>query len=252
MTFQNLRKDKLVEATKIAEEFASRYKQEGIVGIVFLGGIARGYFDKFSDIDVSIVREKHAKIKPKQEEIKYKGFLIDYAISTYEEWSKEDWNMEARWTFSCAKIFYDPKEKIKEVLNEKVPLKEKERRWFMIEGMTQSDYFCNRVSKSWIYRGDILSAHNSINAALDDFFKALFALNNELIPSTKWKIYLSKNLKWLPKKFNESLNEILLIKDFSIEELQRRRKALNYLWKQTLPKAEKEIGMKFDEFAKLV
>ncbi len=252
MENKHLRANKLDEATNIAENFAKRFKRKGIVGIVFLGAIARGYFDKFSDIDISIFRRKQARIKAKEEEIVYKGFLIDYAISTYEEQLEEDWNMGARWAFSRAKIFYDPEEKIKNLLNKKVPLKAEEKRWLMIEGMTQSEWYCNMGSKLWIYRSDILSAHYSINNALDELLKALFALNNELIPSEKWKIYFSQNLRWLPKKFSKSLKEIILVKDFSIEELRRRRKALNYLWRQILPKAEKEIGMKFNEFAKLV
>jgi hypothetical protein len=122
----------------------------------------------------------------------------------------------------------------------------------IIQGITLSDYFCNRNSKSWVYRDDILSAHNSINTALDELLRTLFALNNELIPSVKWKIFLSQYLKWLPNKFVGSLNEILLLKDFSVEELQRCRKALNFLWKQILPKVEDEVRMKFNEFAKSV
>jgi predicted nucleotidyltransferase len=252
MENKHIRADTLAEAKNIAENFAERFKRKGVVGIVFLGAIARGYFNKFSDIDIIIFRRKGEKIKPIEEEIIYKGFLIDYAVSTYEEQLEEDWSMEARWAFSRAKIFYDPKEKIKDLLNKKVPLKADEKRWLMIEGMTQSEWYSNTDSKSWIYRSDILSAHYSINNALDELLKALFVLNNELIPSEKWKIYFSQNLKWVPKKFSESLKEIILVKDFSVEELRRRKKALNYLWRQILPKAEKEIGMKFNEIAKLV
>jgi len=72
------------------------------------------------------------------------------------------------------------------------------------------------------------------------------------LPGSKWRIYLVQRLEWLPKEFNEKLREVLLIKDFSIKELERRRSALNYIWRQILPKAEKEVGMKFNEFKKLV
>ncbi|KYH36999.1 MAG: hypothetical protein AYL29_009240 [Candidatus Bathyarchaeota archaeon B24] len=253
MGFEELKAEKLAEAISVAEEFASKLKRKGVVGIVFLGGIARGYFDKFSDIDIIIFKEKKAELGMRREdEIEFKGFKIDYEITNYEDKLKSEWDIVERWAFSKAKVFYDPQGKIKALIDMKVRLKEEERRWMIIEGMTQSEWYCNYCSESWIYRNDVLSAHRSINLALEYLMKALFGLNNQLLPSEKWLMYLVQRLKWLPRGFNEKLKEILLIREFSIKELQRRRNALNYLWKQMLPRAEKEVGMRFDEFKRLV
>ena len=49
MDFESFESKRLDSALTIAKKFASKFKREGVVGIVFLGGIARGYFDKFSD-----------------------------------------------------------------------------------------------------------------------------------------------------------------------------------------------------------
>ena len=254
MEFKNLRTEKLAEAIIVAEEFASRFKRKGIIGIVFLGGIARGYFDKFTDIDIIIFKRKNAKLRMKlEDEIEYKNFTIDYEITNYEDSIKSEWSTEKRWAFSTVKIFYDSQGKIKALIDKKViPLKSTEKKMMLIEGMTQSEWYCNIMTNSWILRGDILGAHYSIYFALDELLKAIFALNNELLPNKKWRIYQVQRLKWLPKKFNEKLKEIMLMKNNSVKEIQRRRNALNYIWKQMLPIAEKEIGMKFNEFKKLV
>jgi predicted nucleotidyltransferase len=253
MWFKELKRERFAEATAVAKEFASKLKRKGVVGIVFLGGIARGYFDKFSDIDIIVFKKKKAKLGMKPEdEIEYKGFKIDYEITDYEDSVKSEWETVKKWTFSTAKIFYDPEGKIGTLIREKVRLKDKERKWMIIEGMTQSEWHCNDCSESWVYRNDIESAHRSINLALEYFMKAIFGLNNELLPDEKWLMYEVRRLKWLPEGFNEKLKEIILIKDISIKELRRRRNALNRLWKQVLPKAEKKVGMKFDEFKRLV
>lgn len=122
----------------------------------------------------------------------------------------------------------------------------------IIEGMTQSEWCCNDLSESWVHRGDIISSHYSVNNGLDELLKVLFALNGRLLPPKKWRVYLSQDLKWLPNGFTDNLKQIMLIGAISLEELQRRREALNYLWRQMLPRAEKEVGMKFNEFKRLV
>jgi len=253
MQFEELGTERLVEAMAVAKEFASKFKRKGVVGIVFLGGVARGYFDKFSDIDIIIFKRKRVKIGMKREdEIEFKGFKIDYEIISYEDFVKSEWEMEKRWAFSSAKIFYDPEGKIRALINKKVRLKDEEKKWMIVEGMTQSEWYCNYSSEAWVHRNDLISAHYSIDLALKYLMKALFGLNNQLLPDEKWQMYQVQRLKWLPRGFKEKLKEIIFVKDLSIKELQRRRNALNYLWKQMLPKAEKEVGIKFDEFKRLV
>ena len=174
------------KALAAAKKFASRFKRKGVVGIVFLGAIARGYFDKFSDIDVIIFKRRNVRFRLKYEaEIEYEGFRVDYEITNYEDSARSKWDMEKRWAFSKALIFYDPESKIRRLINRKVPLKSKERMWMIIEGVTQSEWYANVISESWVYRGNIVSAHYSINAALEELLKAIFAINKELFPPKK-------------------------------------------------------------------
>ncbi|MCX8183286.1 MAG: hypothetical protein N3F08_02545 [Crenarchaeota archaeon] len=54
MGFNKLKADRLAEA--VGEEFASKLKRNSVVGIVFLGGLTRVYFDRFLDVDIIFSR----------------------------------------------------------------------------------------------------------------------------------------------------------------------------------------------------
>jgi len=73
--------------------------------------------------------------------------------------------------------------------------------------------------------------------------KILFALNKEFLPPTKWRIFYSYRLKWLPEDYKELLEETMYTKNFSVKELNRRLKAIRRLWLNILPKIEDETGL---------
>jgi hypothetical protein len=83
---------------------------------------------------------------------------------------------------------------------------------------------------------------------MEYLLKALFGLNNQLLPSEKWLVYQAQQLSWLQEGFNEMLREIMLVREVSIRELRRRRSTLNYLWRQVRRKAERETHGRFVEF----
>ncbi|MGQ4894945.1 MAG: nucleotidyltransferase domain-containing protein [Candidatus Njordarchaeia archaeon] len=87
---------------KIAARFVDNFKKEGVIGIVLLGGIARGYADKYSDIDIivfternvdlGIPRESEISVKVPEEDYKKYGInvvTIDYEIIEYDKASEE-------------------------------------------------------------------------------------------------------------------------------------------------------------------
>ncbi|MGB9718661.1 MAG: hypothetical protein ACPL4E_09535 [Thermoproteota archaeon] len=118
-----------------------------------------------------------------------------------------------------ARAFYDPEGKVEKLIAEKVRLKESEKKWMIIEGVTQSKWYCNTVSESWVHRGEMVSAHRSVNLALEYLIKALFGLNNQLLPSEKWLVYRAQQLSWLPEGFNKILEEVTLVGKVSARTL---------------------------------
>ena len=246
--FRNSNKAMLRKARKIAETLAGKYIERGALGVVFLGALARGYFDEYADIDVIIIKSKKSKIPSEQKDyFNKKGFELDYCVVNYEDLLREKWSMEARWAYSQSIIYHDAKGVIKKLLKQKVPLKKSERKQLLIEGCAQSEWYVNELTKSWTLRGDTMSAHSMIHYGTEHFLNALFVLNGQLIPAGKWKFYCAQRLRWLPKNFAKKIKEVYKVETFSSAQLKKRRQAFMYLWNQLLPKVEREVGMKFSK-----
>ena len=250
---------------KKAKEFTKKLKRRGIVGIVCTGGIGRGYADRYSDVDITIYVRKNARIGlpkegemdvqvSKEDRVKYgvDKINVDWVILNYEKALRKKWDMETRWAFSQVKILHDPEGRIRELIKKKVVLPDRERKWLMMEGVEQSHYYGVRVPEIWVRRGHIISAHHSMYYGLEMLFQALFALNKQLIPAPRWKLWYSKFLKWKPRGFERKIKRALSIREFSKQELERRKRAIMDLWEQIKPKVEKEVGMKWEEFKKII
>jgi len=89
----------------------------------------------------------------------------------------------------------------------------------------------------------LVSAHYCADHSLDLVIRVLFALNREFLPPTKWRIFYSYGLKWLPKRYGELLKEAMMAQELSLLELKRRLNALRELWREILPRIEKETGL---------
>ncbi len=242
----------LERAARLAETFADRYLRDGIIGIVFLGAVVRGYFDSFADIDVVLYKSPGAEIALGSQYIHEDGFEIQCWLADYAEETALTWDMAKRWAFSTRRIYYDPEGLVARLLAEKVPLKPEERRWLMIEGMAQSNWYIDSLPQLWIARGNRISAQHMFAEGLTHFFNALFGLNNELVADVKWRYYCVEQLPILPPRFKERIREVMLVHAFDLADIDRRRRAFMTMWNAILPRIEAEVGMPFDEFAKLV
>ena len=221
---------RLAEAKAVAEEFASKFRKKGIVGIVFLGALARGYFDESSDIDIVVFKRKGVRLGvPREREIEYKGFLVDYEMRDYEDELRKPWSMELRWAFSHAVVYYDPRGEVAKLLKRKVPLRERERKQLLGESLRWAVWYGWDFADSWVRRGDLVSAHHCVTVALELLVKALFLLNGQLVPPDKWLLHEAAKLGKLPPNFAQIVREALLTRDFTAEELERRKAAVAQL-----------------------
>jgi hypothetical protein len=242
----------LEKATRIAKEFAQQYMREDVVGIVFLGAIARGYFDRSADIDVALFKKQASKISLPNKFLKIDGFEVQCWLSDYESELTSLWNMPKRWTYSQGQIYFDPMDKISQLLEEKVPLKPEEKKWLMMSGLTLSEWYINRLTHLWIERGNIVSAHHMFDQGLTYFFDMLFGLNNELVADMKWRYYCVEQLERLPRNFQERIKDVMFLHSVSMEELERRQKAFMDMWEEMRPIIEEEVQMTFDEMLQIV
>lgn len=242
----------LGKATRVAKEFAQQYISENVVGIVFLGAITRGYFDHSADIDIAIFKKQGSEISITNKFLKIDDLEVQVWLSDYESELTIPWDMAKRWTYSLGQIYYDPSDKISQLLKEKVPLKPEEKKWLMMSGLTLSEWYINRLTHLWVERGNIISAHHMFDQGLNYFFDMLFGLNNQLVADMKWRYYCVEQLERLPHNFQERIKDTMILCSISIEELERRQKAFMDMWAEMKPIIENEVRMSFDEMLQIV
>jgi hypothetical protein len=242
----------LEKAKQVATKFAQQYANDDIVGIVFLGAIARGYFDHSADIDIALFKKQAAEISLPNKFLKIDGLEVQCWLSDYESELTNPWDMSKRWTYSQGQIHYDPVGKIARLLQEKVPLQPEEKKWLMMSGLTLSEWYVNRLTRLWIERGNIVSAHHMFDQGLNYFYDMLFGLNNQLVADMKWRYYCVEKLEILPAHFKEKIKETMILHTFSIEELERRQKAFMEIWQEMKPVIEEQVQMSFDEMLQIV
>lgn len=242
----------LEKAVAIATDFARGYATPEMVGIVFLGAIARGYYDPSSDIDIALFKKRSASVPLEGQYLHIDDFEVHYHLSDYEAELDAPWDMPKRWTFSQGRIFHDPDGLTAQLLAKKVPLKLEERRWLLMSGLSLSEWYSNRLSKLWVERGNLISAHQMFGQGLEYFLQMLFALNNELVADTKWQYYCAERLQQLPTNFPERVQETMRLRVFSPEEIDLRRGAFMEMWREILPVVEAELQMPYEEINKLV
>jgi hypothetical protein len=242
----------LEKAARLARDFADQYTRDGIVGIVFLGAIPRGYFDLSADIDIALFKEHKADISLASQFLKVQGMEIHCHLADYESELTSSWDMPTRWTFSQGQIYYDPHGRISQLLADKVPLKPEEKKWLLMSGLCLSEWYINRLTDLWVQRGNITSAHHMFAQGLNYFFDMLFALNDQLVADMKWRYYCVEKLACLPAHFQEHLQETMLLQAFTVEELERRKSAFMQMWREMLPIIEQEVHMSYAEIIDLV
>ena len=242
----------LEKANKIAEGFAQQFISDDVVGIVFLGAIVRGYFDNFADIDIAIFKKAGTEFPLTEKFLKIEGMEVQIWLSDYESEISNSWDMARRWTYSQSKIFFDPQGKIARLLAEKVPLTSDERNWLLMSGLTLSEWYINRLTDLWIERGNIISAHHMFVQGINYFFDMLFGFNNELVADMKWRYYCVEQLEKLPQNFQERIKDIMAVRSFTIDELERRKSVFMEMWEEMKPLIEKEVQMSYNEIIQLV
>lgn len=231
-----------------------------IAGVVLLGGAARGFADKHSDIDIVVFINKKDFDEIPRGERTYEGYDLDTIVLYYPYAKREDWSMEQRWAYSAGKILYDLNQKIEKLLKEKIKFTEEEKREILVENIFFLTWYginykegnwrgFNFIRKAdfWVERGDVGSAHYVLNHALDTVIDILYIANNQLIPDEKWKFHLAPLLPWTPNDFEINLREATLIKGMEPKDFERRLKALNNIYRGTVEKIESETNLLPDD-----
>jgi predicted nucleotidyltransferase len=215
-----------------AQVFADRFAaHEGVVGVLLTGGVARGYADHFSEIDLAVYLTRSAfeawarsALAPYAEgDSCLDGWHVDVDYLCYEDELEAEWDHIERWDRSYAVVLHDPQGLMRELLAVKAILTNEEKRCLASRYLVlYGDYFRLFVVPSWLYRGDLLAAHHCLNIAFDSLIRAVFLANDELIPLDKWTLNLSNTLAWTPSNWRQRIEQALLAREISSSDVERR------------------------------
>jgi len=239
--------------SRVADRFVSEVSSfSGVSGIVLLGGLARGFVDEFSDVDVTVFLDKadkslESRIRCIAEKEKRSGIDIDLDIYDITYTPHAHWDDMLLWEYSKAKIVFDPKGECKKAIKKKldVPKAFWTRRISVL--VEYLGWYCcpqkedvGTIAEAWVKRGDLTSAHYCLNYGVELIVKLLYALNKEFAPAPKWLLFYSYNLAKLPEGFKKDIEEVMTVGNLSWEELQRRLAVLRRLWSKTAPMIKEE------------
>jgi predicted nucleotidyltransferase len=230
---------------------------EGVSGIVFMGGLVRGFVDKYSDVDVIVLlKERNESLRERirkigSDEQGRSGVDVDLEVHFLEDFRARKWNEVARWDFSHVRIVFDPEGEVQELFKTKLSVPNSF--WLkrvVVCGEYVGWYCCSpkgnndqTLAEIWVDRGDLLSAHCCLNYALTLFNRIIFALNREFLPPPKWEMFYSYSLNWLPPSYERLVGEALTVRSLSKPDLNRRLKATRELWVEILRKIREETGL---------
>jgi len=244
---------------EVAIEFCKKLLSDPkVVGIIFLGSIGRKYGDEMSDIDIGIFVRRG--FDPKKYGLKWGGkikfnrFNIDYFFKDFDEFAKEDLDLEGKWAYKFSEIYYDPTGKIKKIIKEKIRLSKEDWKYLEMEGIVQAFYYCVSVPKKLIIRKDLESAYLSIFFGIKYLFQALYAYNRELPAADPWyyfwvnKIQKPVNARELKKE----IARIVLISELNKENVLKCIQKLENVIKELIPVFEKHLGTSFKEMEEIV
>ncbi len=92
-------RNRIARFRRAAEELASKIAVHNeVAGIIFIGGLVRGFADEFSDIDIVVLlKRKNENLRKKLVKLwLYKERLsnieIDFEIHSIEDFKKQTWN----------------------------------------------------------------------------------------------------------------------------------------------------------------
>ncbi len=247
-----------------ADELASQMATyEGVTGIVYIGGLVRGFTDKYSDVDIIVFLDKNDRsLRTQAYSIglngeKRFGIDIDLEVHFLDDFKRWKWDEADKWEFTKAKVVFDLEGKVREVFREKLHLPSDfwvKRIAVYVEYLKW--YCCpprkgvGTISEAWVERGDFASAHYCLNYGVELMIKTLFALNKEFLPAPKWRLFCSYSLTWLPENYEKLVKHAMIVNEFSIKEYNRRSRTINNLWRRTKAKIEEETGLSLAQLSR--
>jgi hypothetical protein len=216
------------------------------IGVVLAGGLARGFADECSDVDILVFHHRNEKVPYMPYQYLPQGNCVEFGACCFEDGNDPDkdsliWTMANRWDKSYAKILHDPEGELQALFKKKLVFRPGELK--ALKGKARDAWwFIDECATSWITRGNIIAAHHAINRGIDLLLDYLYLKNREFIPYDKWKSFYAMQLEILPDSFEERVGKALIIRELSAECVQARQAVLDPLMKEAYQLPNKKDG----------
>ena len=146
-----------------------------------------------------------------------------------------------RWDFSYAEVLYDPRGALAALREVKLIPPEPEE----AAGPLFSAWWHFELAGTiWLRRQDAPQGHLMLNHAVEDLLTALFLVNREYVPHTKWLVHMSRSLAWTPADWPARLAAALTAAP-TLDSLAARQITLGGLWAEVDRHALAEIDPAF-------
>ena len=204
-----------------------------LVGVVILGGasLRKQSLDQHSDLDASIFVSvpDAAGISPlalrsyiDHSQDRLPQWLPDFSqivqvpahplaqveinihqqIYEIEVRSDVQWDEAKKQSYAASgEIFYDPHGLVRRLIGEKIRWNDEDARRVLLRILGQAKWYGMINPRRQLDRGSVLSAMNLLADAADLLIHALFLVNREYRPHTKWRIDAAIHLPLLPPDF---------------------------------------------------
>jgi len=146
---------------------------------------------------------------------------VDFAAEADRDWDQVD-----RWDFSYAEILYDPQGALAALREAKLIPPDPAQ---TAGPLFSAWWHFELAGNIWLRRKDALQGHLVLNHAVEDLLTALFLVNREYVPHTKWLIHMSRSLDWTPADWAVRLGAALSAAP-NLESLAARQNAISGLW----------------------
>ncbi|MFW9907657.1 MAG: nucleotidyltransferase domain-containing protein [Candidatus Thorarchaeota archaeon] len=241
----------------IAKEFNERVSHfTSVEGILYIGGLARGFADKYSDVDIIVLMNNEDPFT--------KDFLpsisatledrshveMDVEVYLIDDFRKRDWDEYQRWDFLHSELAFDRTGNVAAALKQILYMDEDTWKVRIAKNMIYFTWYCSGTEEYaptmidlWIDRDDLISAEYSVNYGIDMLLELVYSLNRSFLPAPKWRYFYTRMLDWLPDGFEDNIREAMIVTEISEADSRRRAAALVNMWSDFLVRAEKEFDL---------
>ena len=190
----NNRQDEFLQAAKAVSKKVSTI--EGVVGILATGGIARGYCDDYSDLDL-IVYANEGKVAEIGNYIAvgwlmYKNIGLDTPVESYEKALQADspsdyWSQVMRWDRQNSILLFDSEDRIRDLLRAKLVFPERERQQLQKEYADKVEEYLVHSFDMWEQRGALVNLADLLITSTKYLIQWIYASNGKFQPYLpKW------------------------------------------------------------------